>query len=126
MNRLFALLLVSVAFILSPTNSSAQDFSCNELMSFAKRNGYKIGNVGPMSLYDSSWLKNVDAYKVDNTIVVIASIKQDEWGISSKDYIFCGVPKSNWDRFNNAFSDWGTSYGERFHKYIYNYACNCY
>lgn len=46
--------------------------------------------------------------------------------IKQKRIFFCGIPIMNWSNFR--FGGYGDSksYGERFHKYIIDYKCNCY
>ena len=115
-----------VFVILTRQSLLAQDVSCEDLMDYALDEGYRIGTVSSILLYNSSWLKEVEAYSISNTIVVIAEIKQDEYGFNTKKYIFCGIPKSNWDAFCYGLYDSDKTYGERFHKYIYDYKCECY
>ncbi len=104
----------------------AQDISCTTLMEYVIKNGYIKANVNSLQLINSSWLKDVTAYSVDNKIVVIAEIKTDNTGIFTKKYIFCGITSSTWDSFYYGLSDFGKSYGERFQKYIIDNVCNCY
>lgn len=94
-------------------------------MDYVVKNGTLKGNVNYIQLMDSSWLKDVKAYTIENTIVVIAEIKVDEYGFNTKKYIFCGISRTNWDYFYNGFSDPGTTFGERFRKYIFDNKCNC-
>jgi len=102
----------------------AQNYSCDEVMKFIRSNGYKKGSVSTFALLNSSWLKEVNAYTYENEIYVIAKIKTSEYSFSGKEYIFCGVPSSNWNSFSGlSFSD--ETYGEKFHKYIIDYTCNC-
>jgi hypothetical protein len=104
----------------------SQQYSCEEILSYVKSNGYKKSS--PSSWYlKSSWLKNVTAYELDDMIFVVADIKKDDWGYSSKEYIFCGVPSRNWDNFYSITAILSEdSYGEKFHKYIIDYVCDCY
>ena len=75
--------------------------------------------------------KEVTSYvKKDNTVEItqkIAEIKANEYSYSTKSYIFCGIPYSNWSNFKNGYnySD-SRTYGERFHAYIIDYQCSCY
>jgi hypothetical protein len=93
-------------------------------MEYVQENGTKTGNVSALSLMYSTWLKDVTAYTIEDKIVVIAEIKKDEYGLSTKKYIFCGIPKQNWENFYWGVNDFGKSYGERFNKYIMDYRCN--
>jgi hypothetical protein len=111
-----------LACLISINSSHAPQTSCEELIRFTKSEGYRYGSVGSLSLMSSSWLNNVDAYKVDGILVVIASIKS-EGSFFSQDYIFCGIPESNWSSFSTPFGS--DSYGERFNDYIMAYRCNC-
>jgi len=59
----------------------AQDVSCDDLMRYVEKNGRYKGTVSSIQLIDSSWLKEVKAYSIDNTIVVISEIKRDDYRI---------------------------------------------
>jgi hypothetical protein len=110
--------------LLSTTQLKAQNVSCEELIKHVKDNGDKIGNVGVYQLMDSSWLKEVTAYSIQNKIVVVAEIKDDKTSWITHKYIFCDIPKSNWESFDSPY-DLNTTFGERFHTYIIDYKCNC-
>jgi hypothetical protein len=118
------LLSLTIGFIFY-NYSLAQDVTCEELVKYVEDEGYVKGTVTSIQLFNSSWLKEVKAYSIDNTIVVIAEVKKDEWGFNTEKYAFCGIPSSNWDAFYSGLYDLGKTYGEKFHKYIYNYNCNC-
>lgn len=112
--------------LLSLLPLQAQDVSCTDLMEFVQDKGYRKATVSSIQLMHSSWLKEVVAYSIENTIVVIAEIKRDEWGINTKKYVFCGIPSSNWDAFYLGLYDTNSTYGERFRKYVFDYKCDCY
>ncbi|MEI6755354.1 MAG: hypothetical protein WCK78_19620 [Paludibacter sp.] len=101
----------------------AQDVSCDELINYVKKEGHYIESVSALQLLNSEWLREVEAYSIDNTVVVIAKIQQNQY--STKRYIFCGIPRSNWNNFYVGLNDLTKTYGERFHKYIIDYNCNC-
>ena len=112
--------LVMVMLFFS-TLSFAQTVNCNTLMNYVKTNGSYFSSLSSFTL-QSSWLNEVKAYKVEGNIAVIASIKK-EGSYYAKEYVFCGVSQSDWNNFN---SSWGNgTYGERFHKYIFDNLCNC-
>jgi hypothetical protein len=90
-----------------------------------EENGKKKETVSSYSLIYSTWLKEVTAYSIEDVIVVIASIKEDQYSYFTKKYIFCGIPENNWSSFYYGLYDLNKSYGERFHKYIFDYKCNC-
>jgi len=98
--------------------------SCEELINYATKNGSRIGSLSAFSLMNSEWLKSVDAYSIEDVIVVIAEIKKDN-SYSTKKYIFCNVPSQNWDNFSSSWSERNKTYGEKFHDYIMNYQCAC-
>ena len=111
-----------LSWVLLMNNINIPQTTCEELIRYTKSEGSRFGSVGALSLMNSEWLKNVEAYKVDDVLVVIAAIKTES-SYFSKDYIFCNVPEYNWHLFSSYF---GTeSYGERFHKYIMDYQCSC-
>lgn len=122
MNKILFLILIFGTTILS-----AQEVSCSDLMNYVEKEGYKKGNLNSLQLVSSDWLNSVTAYEIEDVIVVVAEIKKPGNLIyNTKKYIFCGIPSSNWNSFYYGLSDIGKSHGERFHKYIYNYQCNCY
>ena len=120
MKRIFTLLALCVFTF----NSFSQTVSCNALLSFIKQNGSKKASL-PSYMMNSSWLYEVTAYSYEYKIYVVAEIKKSEYSYSTSTYIFCGIPSSNWSNFQyGSYGDSG-SYGERFHKYIMDYRCDC-
>lgn len=120
-------LLFSFLFSAS-TIAFSQTVSCDDLISYTEKNGRFYANVSYiiLSLEPSSWLYEVNAYYVEDIFVVVAKIKRDSFGFNKKKYIFCNVPLNNWLSFKNSLSDLGSTYGERFRKYIFDYQCDCY
>ena len=119
-------ILLTIIFTLAFIGAKAQDVSCEDLKNFIKQKGYKQEEVISLTL-DSSWLHNVVLYKYENKYYVIAEIKKDDFGFSTKSYVFCNIPYSNWTNFHSLYViSSNTTYGERFHKYIKDYICNCY
>lgn len=119
------IIILSAVIALSILSVTAQEVSCTDLMDYVKQEGNRKATVSSVQLMHSSWLKEVEAYTIENTIVVIAEIKRDEWGINTKEYVFCGIPSSNWDAFYGGWNDRDKTFGERFRKYIFEYKCNC-
>lgn len=120
-------LIFSIGFILfAYTPIFSQSTSCTELLNYVESKGRSKGSVSSMSLYDSSWLSEVKAYSIEGNVAVVAKIKKNEYDMYGKKYVFCGLPSSNWDAFYYGTYDYGLSYGERFHKYIMDYVCECY
>jgi hypothetical protein len=117
--------LICILNIIITTSVFSQDVTCDELTSYVKTEGYRKGSVYSYQLYESSWLKSVECYQYDNVLFVIAEIKKDQYSYTTNKYIFCGIPKANWDSFYWGYNDSGKTYGERFHKYIIDYTCNC-
>lgn len=117
--------LFIVTSIMSLTTVKGQDVTCQELLSFVLRNGYYKGEVSSYALISSSWLKSVKAYEYKNSVFVVAEIKKDEFSYQARTYLFCGIPKRNWDNFESSFIESRLSYGEKFHKYIIDYQCDC-
>lgn len=114
--------LTLISFTLFVNLLSAQDVSCSELVQFIEQEGWEKGSLNSFQL-DSEWLYSVTAYSYDYKTFVVAEIKQ---GWSTNTYIFCGVPDSNWNNFSAWSISGDVSYGERFHRYIMDYTCNCY
>ncbi|WP_109300896.1 hypothetical protein [Aquimarina sp. AU474] len=107
------------------SNCNAQQVSCDDLIDFIEMNGYYTSSIGSYTL-DSSWLYKVTAYTYQYKTFVIAEIKKNEYSYVTNTYIFCGIPSSNWSNFQYSGYYDSDSYGERFHKYIMDYKCNCY
>ncbi len=123
MKKFMFLLFVTVFAVI---NAQGQRVSCSELISYVEKNGRETGRVSSIQLFDSSWLRGVKAYSIEKTTVVIAEIRRNQYSLYTSKYIFCGISDANWRAFQYGFSDLGTSYGERFHKYIMDNKCNCY
>lgn len=111
--------------MLSIVPAFSQNVSCTQLLDYVEANGRYKGSVSSLSLYDSSWLNEVKAYAIDGNLAVVAKIKKNQYDLNGKKYVFCGIPSSNWDAFYYGTYDYGLSYGERFHKYIMDYVCDC-
>jgi hypothetical protein len=120
-----SILKVTLWSLLSMTSIKAQNITCQDLLEFVIDNGRYKGEVSSITLINSSWLKSVKAYEYKGKVYVIAEIKDNEYSYQTSTYIFCGIPLRNWDNFENYFSDTNLSYGQKFHKYIINYKCNC-
>jgi len=111
-----------VACLITLNQVQAQKMSCNELYNFIIENGYKKATLTNYQL-NSEWLYKVTAYTYNYKTYVIAEIKENEYSTKTKSYIFCNIPSLNWANFQNG--TYVDSYGERFHKYIKEYTCNC-
>ncbi len=120
------LTLVLGIFLFASMPVFSQNISCTELLDYVESEGRSKGSVSSMSLYDSSWLQEVKAYTIEGNLAVVAKIKKNAYDMYGKKYVFCGIPSSNWDAFYYGTYDYGLSYGERFHKYIMDYVCECY
>ena len=90
---------------------------CNDIIDTVKT--FKVIHTDYTN--DSSWLQGVTFYEYyDNQ-----ELKKLFFAIAkmnSKEYVFCNISYYNQFQYLNAFN--GTS-GERFHKYIFNYKCDC-
>ena len=114
-------------FILIPSlvfcfkfSAFAQQVSCSELYEYVLDNYDHKKNA---SILQSSMLVKVSYYEIDDSGVVVAHIKQNDWDLTGKPYIFCGISRLRWNSFTNAgiFGSWG----EAFHDYIMDYTCDC-
>jgi hypothetical protein len=94
--------------------------SCNDLVSYAKKN--YDSEDSPM-IISSTMLAKVERYTIDDSSLVIAYIKKDEYDLYGKPYVFCGISDERWTAFKNSglYDSWGKS----FHKYIIDYTCDC-
>ncbi|PHR10651.1 MAG: hypothetical protein COA40_13540 [Aequorivita sp.] len=119
MKHFFPILLICFSL-----NLSAQSVTCEDLMDFIETEGMYSSSVSSYTL-DSSWLSKVTLYSYDMNYFVVAHIKTSEFSYASTPYIFCGIPYRNWLNFKNGSYGDTDSYGERFHKYIFNYQCDC-
>lgn len=117
--------IILMALMLISFNSFSQEVSCKELLDFIKSKGSYVSSVGNYTM-DSSWLYEVTAYSYESKYYVVAKIKENEYSYTTKSYIFCGIPYTNWSNFYYGGYSESKSYGERFHKYIKDYQCNCY
>ncbi|WP_350289825.1 hypothetical protein [uncultured Croceitalea sp.] len=120
-----SIILHSLIIFLTIQKVNAQEVSCDELQKFIEQKAYQKNSLHSYIL-NSSWLYKVTAYDYDFKIYVVAEIKESEYSYSTRTYIFCGIPSQNWSNFVYGGYGDSDSYGERFHKYILNYTCNCY
>ena len=120
-HKIFIFLFLSLITI----KSFGQEIKCNDLIDYVVKNGTYKDSVFPIQLINSDWLNKVEAYSIENKIIVIAEIKSKELFSKNKKYIFCGIPNENWNAFYVGLYDMDKSYGERFHKYIFDYKCEC-
>lgn len=127
--KLLGILMIVITSFIQIQNYSVVEISkltdCDELIEAVESNANHYSSIPSYTLYDSSWLKSVEAYEYDGKLFIIAQIKRDSYGFSAKKYIFCGISKSNWGAFKNGLYDLDKTIGERFHKYIIDYTCNC-
>jgi len=117
--------LILLSFLAFSFNLTAQEVACEDLLEYVVDEGYNKASVNSYSLINSEWLRSVKAYDLQGKTFVVAEIKKNNSYLAKK-YIFCGVPSSNWNAFYSGLYDLRTPYGERFHKYIMDYECNCY
>jgi len=117
-------IILTIIFFAFINNSYSQEINCNDLLNFIVKKGYLKGTLSSYIL-DSSWLYKVTAYEYDYKTYVIAEIKKNEYSYQTSTYIFCGIPNMNWSNFQYGSYGDPDSYGERFHKYIIDYKCNC-
>lgn len=116
--------ILTVLLIVFSLQMSAQSVRCEELVDFIQTEGMYSSSLSSYTL-DSTWLKKVTLYSYDSNYYIVADIKTSEYSYSSTSYIFCGIPFQNWLNFKNGSYGDSDSYGERFHKYIFNYKCDC-
>lgn len=105
-------------------NVQAQAVKCDDLIHLISEDGKYMSEVTQPGIIQSSWLKSVTAYEYDGKIFAIAIIKRNDYDSIGKKYIFCNIPMKNWDSFAHSFQVTLT-FGEKFHKYIIDYECNC-
>ena len=105
--------------------STTYGISCNDLLETVEEHGYDEGSLSRFSM-GSQWLQIVTAYEYDGSIYVVATIKDNQYSYDARTYIWCDVPSMNWYSFKNGRYGDSDSYGERFHKYIIDYKCDCY
>jgi hypothetical protein len=123
MKKLFTL----VTFIIFSIGAYSQEVSCEDLKNFIEKKGRYYASLSSVVL-NSSWLNKVTCYTYEGKNYVVAEIRKNEYSYTTKSYIFCGIPNTNWFGFyhGNDYVDIRKTYGERFHKYIIDYQCNCY
>src|SRR5690606_23216627 len=120
--RKFSLFLFILLSIYS--KSFAQSVTCDVLLAFIKQEGFYSSSISSYTL-NSSWLYKVTAYTYDYKTYVVAEIKTNEYSYNTTTYVFCGIPTRNWSNFQHGSYGDSDSYGERFHKYIIDYQCDC-
>lgn len=104
---------------------SLEAISCVELIKNVKSEAKFVDEVSQV-FTNSQWLKDVKLYQYGDSYFVIASIKtKSDYTYSGKEYIFCGIAKTQWNNFKTGVYDVHLSYGERFHKYIIDFLCDC-
>ncbi len=124
MKHILITIALTITFGLSGFSQSS--ISCDDLADGVVKEGKKIGGYSTLQLLNSDWLYKVDGYEYEEIIFVIAEVKRKNSLLQQTDkYIFCGIPKKYWDNFSSLLSDLPMTVGEKFHKYIYNYKCNC-
>uniref|UniRef100_UPI00404AB8F2 hypothetical protein n=1 Tax=Flavobacterium sp. TaxID=239 RepID=UPI00404AB8F2 len=116
--KLIFICLFSINFTYS------QDVSCNDLLDYIIENATHEKTISKYIL-DSSWLNKIECYYYDGKYYVVADIKKNEYSMQTNKYIFCGISRMNWTNFKIGSYGDSDSYGERFHKYIFDYKCNC-
>jgi hypothetical protein len=119
------LIFISLFLVCCFLPCKAQTTNCDELISYVLNNGRKLGTINESEIINSSWLKKIEGFSINNSTVVVAEIYLDENKLSSKKYIFCGIPSNNWNTFFFGRYAIGKSLGEKFHEYIFDYKCNC-
>lgn len=97
-----------------------QRLSCQEAYEIVLKNGT---NKRTIKIINSSMLNKVEKYEVDGSLYVIGWIKSNDYDYKGKPYLFCGVSRWDWNMFATEYI---SSAGEAFHKYIFPYKCNCY
>jgi len=103
----------------------SQDVSCDDLKNFIKKEAYYKSSMSSYTL-NSDWLYKVTAYTYEYKVYVVAEIKASKYSYQTNEYVFCGIPSQNWTNFQYGGYGDSESYGERFHKYIFDYQCDCY
>lgn len=119
MNTVKLIITTFVLLFVFSNTIKAQDISCSELVTYVKSKAYPTSQ----SCLGSSFLVKVDRYEVDGNGLVIAYIKNNQYDLTGKPYIYCGISYSTWNSFTSAgiMGSWGKA----FHKYIKGNNCNC-
>ncbi|OAD45606.1 hypothetical protein [Polaribacter atrinae] len=116
-------LLIVILFL--SFNTFSQKTKCEDLIKYAKEESFYNEEISSYELSESSWLKKVKAYHFrNNSTLIIAEIKLKN-SYETKKYVFCGVSFDTWVIFKTSVNQHNTTYGERFHKYIFNNKCDC-
>lgn len=91
--RLILLTIVSLTIF---NISQAQKVSCNELYKYVIDNARQPSTV---TCIGSTVLVKVQKYNFEGTGFVVAYIKQTDYDLRGKPYIFCGISNYNWSMF---------------------------
>ena len=117
-------LLIILFLFFSFSGTKAQSVDCDDLTEFIEDEGYPNGSLNSIML-QSSWLYKVTGYSYDYKIYVVAEIKENEYSYRTTKYIFCGIPARYWNAFRYPSYGDTETYGQRFHRYIIDYKCDC-
>ncbi len=110
---------------------------CNQLMAFARKNGYLFGNIRVSDdVMKKGYFKEAWAYDINNKIYVIVVMSKKEksgyaYSLSKTSntmgeyqfYVYCNVKKSDWREFSTPCK--GCDYDERFTEFIQKNECDC-
>ena len=119
--------LFALLFFIFINSYSQKAISCIEIVKKIETNNKLLGTVSSLELlYDVPWLKEVRCYESENDVYVIADFYLDDIFYSTKKYVYCNIPKVNWESFSKQCCPLDLDgYGKKFHKYIADYKCDC-
>lgn len=115
------ILLVGILIFVNHLEAYSQSISCKELYSTVVTNSDYQDST---NCFGSSMLAKTEYYEYQNMGFVVAYIKSNDYDLSGKPYIFCGISSLTWSRFKT--NGMTGSWGESFHEYIMDYTCKCY
>ena len=103
------------------TITNAQSVSCQDAYDYVVKNHDHRDST---NCFGSSMLTKVEYYQLDGQGYVVAYIKQNDYDITGRPYLFCNISKQRWNTFKieGAYYSWG----KKFHEYIIDNKCNCY
>jgi hypothetical protein len=110
--------ILSLILIFTSAISYCQSNNYYDVLNYLKQNSQHNEQV---ACYGSSILVKAEYYISNNLGYAVMYIKQSDYDMYGKPYVYCSVPVNRWQDFKNGgLSSWG----ESFHKFIKPYTCN--
>lgn len=109
-----------LSLILVTNITYSQSIRCSELKEILE---VKAELVTSSTCFGSTALVKAEYYTSNGEGYAIVYLKSNEYDISGKPYVFCGISNTRWNKFvsEGRYGSWGKA----FNTYIRDYLCNC-